>query len=211
MKAPACFLIALLLCLGAFSSADALLIDRGGGLIYDSDQDITWLQDANYAYTSGYWDTHFPGSQFGPGTMFWDYAMDWAAGLEYYDTVRGVTWDNWRLPVTPATTSGPTTEGEIGYLYGVYGVTASMPDMFVNLQPDVYWYGVEHPVHSVQAWRFNFADGEQHPIMKGNSDYAWAVMDGDVAAPIPEPSTMVLFGSSLAGLVAFRRKIKRLW
>ena len=29
--------------------ANAALIDRGGGLIYDTDLDITWLADANYA------------------------------------------------------------------------------------------------------------------------------------------------------------------
>ena len=30
------------------------LFDRGNGLIYDADRDITWLQDADYAQTSGY-------------------------------------------------------------------------------------------------------------------------------------------------------------
>jgi hypothetical protein len=30
------------------------LIDRGGGLIYDTDLNVTWLADANYAQTSGY-------------------------------------------------------------------------------------------------------------------------------------------------------------
>jgi len=34
----------------------AILTDRGGGLIYDDDLNITWLQDANYADTSGYDD-----------------------------------------------------------------------------------------------------------------------------------------------------------
>lgn len=31
--------------------AQAALYDRGGGLIYDSVLDVTWLQDANYAAT----------------------------------------------------------------------------------------------------------------------------------------------------------------
>ena len=31
----------------------AALYDRGEGLIYDDVLDITWLQDANYAMTSG--------------------------------------------------------------------------------------------------------------------------------------------------------------
>jgi hypothetical protein len=38
------------------SQSDAELIDRGGGLIYDTVLDIKWLQDANYAQTSGYDD-----------------------------------------------------------------------------------------------------------------------------------------------------------
>jgi len=29
------------------------LVDIGGGMIYDDDLDLTWLQDANYAMTSG--------------------------------------------------------------------------------------------------------------------------------------------------------------
>lgn len=32
------------------------------------------------------------------GTMTWTQAMDWAANLSYYDSVRGVTYDDWRLP-----------------------------------------------------------------------------------------------------------------
>lgn len=36
-------------------SAHAALIDRGNGLIYDSAQDITWLQDANLAVGAGNW------------------------------------------------------------------------------------------------------------------------------------------------------------
>ena len=35
-------------------NATAALYDRGNGLIYDDVLDITWLQDANYAQTSGY-------------------------------------------------------------------------------------------------------------------------------------------------------------
>ena len=36
------------------SSSHAALYDRGNGLIYDDVLNITWLQDANYAQTSGY-------------------------------------------------------------------------------------------------------------------------------------------------------------
>jgi hypothetical protein len=40
--------------LGFSGAAGAGLIDRGNGLIYDDVLKITWLQDANYAQTSGY-------------------------------------------------------------------------------------------------------------------------------------------------------------
>jgi hypothetical protein len=36
------------------TAAAAALVDRGGGLIYDTTLDITWLSDANYAETDLY-------------------------------------------------------------------------------------------------------------------------------------------------------------
>lgn len=71
------------------SYAHATLYDRGGGLIYDSTLDITWLQDANYAWTSGY-DAD--------GLMDWATAKTWASNLYYYDSVRSVAYADWRLP-----------------------------------------------------------------------------------------------------------------
>ncbi len=75
--------IAATLALGLSTTAQATLMDRGNGMIYDSDQDITWLQDANYAKTSGYDDD---------GRMYWDEAMAWVDGLIYGG------YDDWRLP-----------------------------------------------------------------------------------------------------------------
>src|SRR3954451_14033182 len=60
-----------------------LLIDRGRGFLYDVERDLTWLQDTNYARTSGHSRD---------GQMTWDHAKAWVARLNY----RGVT--GWRLP-----------------------------------------------------------------------------------------------------------------
>ena len=39
---------------GAVTPVSGELFDRGGGLIYDDVLNITWLQDANYALTTGH-------------------------------------------------------------------------------------------------------------------------------------------------------------
>lgn len=36
------------------ATAHAALVDRGGGMVYDTTRNITWLADMNYARTSGY-------------------------------------------------------------------------------------------------------------------------------------------------------------
>ncbi len=71
------------------SSVQAALYDNGGGLIYDSTLNITWLQDANYAQTSGYSAT---------GQMTWQQANTWADNLDYYDSANGVSYTGWTLP-----------------------------------------------------------------------------------------------------------------
>lgn len=40
--------------MGLAGGAQAALWDRGNGMIYDDVLNVTWLQDANYAKTSGY-------------------------------------------------------------------------------------------------------------------------------------------------------------
>ena len=64
-------------------AANAELIHRGDGMLYDTVLDVTWLQDANYARSSGY-DAD--------GRMTWDEATEWAENLVY----AGL--DDWRLP-----------------------------------------------------------------------------------------------------------------
>ncbi len=69
----------------------AALHDRGGGLIYDDALNVTWLQDADHARTSGY-DAD--------GKMSWVQAQIWIENLSYHDSVRGVNYTDWRLPKT---------------------------------------------------------------------------------------------------------------
>jgi len=107
--------MALLVLVGGLVSgaAQAALHDRGGGLVYDDVLNVTWLADANYAgttraasyrYTEQVYDDY--GNYLGTfdymvtdGRMRWSQAIVWADRLEYYDNVRNVTYDDWRLPI----------------------------------------------------------------------------------------------------------------
>lgn len=73
----------------ATAAANAALIDRGSGLIYDTVLDVTWLQNANFEATQNGCCN---------GQMTWEVAKTWVANLSYQDTVRNQTLTNWRLP-----------------------------------------------------------------------------------------------------------------
>lgn len=86
------------------SAAQAALYDRGGGLLYDDVLNLTWLQDADYAKTSGY-DAD--------GRMDWYHANLWADTLVYHDALRGVDYQDWRLP--KANPVGITYNGKFSF------------------------------------------------------------------------------------------------
>jgi hypothetical protein len=80
-------------------STKAALIDRGQGLLYDTVLNVTWLADANFAYTSGYAATlaedglpMAPNRIYSNGRMGWDAAVVWADQLEFGG------FSDWRLP-----------------------------------------------------------------------------------------------------------------
>jgi hypothetical protein len=118
MKKLLVFLSFMLLFFVVLGTAHSTLQDRGGGLIYDDVLDITWLQNANYTAIEltdarrdaiisevGSIDGHTlvasdfvkDGSEY-TGQMTWWGAMAWADSLIYCDSVRDITWTDWRLP-----------------------------------------------------------------------------------------------------------------
>jgi hypothetical protein len=189
-------------------SANAALYDRGNGLIYDDVMDITWLQDANYAQTSGY-DVD--------GKMTWANANTWAAGLSYGG------YDDWRLASAGDTPTGGynVTTGELGHMfYNNLGNTASTSilgnvsftdatpgggtESFLNVQSYAYWLGEEYAPYTNNAWAFITVYGDQTNYLKSDSFYSWAVRAGDVSS-VPVPAAAWLFGTALLGLVGVKR------
>jgi hypothetical protein len=178
----------LALMLGFLPVANATLIDRGGGLIYDDDRNITWLQNAGLG-----------------GHKEWSNAMTWAEDLSYYDSVRNVTYDDWRLPTSlNQDGSDPDwgwdcTGSEMGHLYytelgNLAGGPLNNTGPFFNLLPEQYWSGTEEPEEpplDAYAWYFVFDYGQQSNHIKDHDYCAWAVRSGDV---VPEPATICMLG-----------------
>lgn len=205
------------------ASTHAQLIDRGSGLIYDSDLDATWLMDANYAMTSGY-DSD--------GLMTKQESIDWASQLQY------AGFSNWSLPtVFDQNPSGcvavlfsggdcgfnvDTSTGEMAHLFydelgniAFFDVNGNGPQTgyglsntsyFNNLESYVYWAVPDQ--NTITAWTFNFENGNQAVHNDGDEFYALAIHNGDIGAVVPVPAAIWLFSSGLVlffGYVARRK------
>lgn len=97
------------------TGARAELIDRGGGLIFDTVLNITWLQDSQFAWTSGY---QVPGRAADDpmfhGLMDFSEATTWAGQLSYFDNVRDQFITGWQLPPVLPINGGSTFFSQVG-------------------------------------------------------------------------------------------------
>lgn len=193
-------------------AVQAALIDRGGGLIYNTNLNVTYLADLNYAKTSGYAATGVaPGTLYDAnavwtdGRMGWHAALNWAHGLEYggYDDWELVTWN--QLGHLFATELGNRANESVFDQTGDTAEQVANMALFTNIQEGVYWIGLPHTnvdgvvtlLTAFGVWQFTDAD---------DPSLAIAVRPGDIGVAVPEPETWVLSLLALAAAIAIPRR-----
>lgn len=154
--------------------AHAELIDRGGGFFYDDVQDITWYDSVVVPET-------------------WENAVAIAESEAIFDAVRGVVWDDWRLPSTTVpdpSCSSPDlalgtncTGSEMGHLYYVDGVSTTSPAPFFVI-PDASWSGTQQS--GAMSYLFGFSNGNQFLDVTTFVHHSLLVRDGDVGEFQPD-------------------------
>jgi len=216
-------------------AAQAALVNRGGGMIYDTTHDITWLADMNYAVTSGYAAANAGGT--GVNRISADGRMGWNAASAWADTLIYGGFGDWRLPtVNPADS---TCSGSFGVGLGFFGFNCTGGELsglfvtdlgnkaresvlnqagdtaeqianfalFSNVRADeAYWSGLQYAPTPSLAWAFNPVDGSQNTASKSALLYAVAMRSGDVTASVPEPPTLALALLAMGAAVVARRK-----
>lgn len=198
------------LCVGPTHAA---LIDRGGGLIYDTVLHITWLADMNYARTQFESAGGLVGTA--TGKMEWLQANTWANNLAYGGYI------DWRLPNTVqpdpscslqndegASSGTGCTASEMGHLFyqdlgghpgesvldstGDTALEMANLALFSNVQSNLYWSSTPYDPDSDFGWSFWTTNGNQSALNKDFQLFAMAVRHGDSVGTVPEPSAAVL-------------------
>jgi hypothetical protein len=144
------------------ANAEAVLIDIGNGMIYDTYQNVTWLEDANYALTS---QTDPQGDM--DGAMDFHNATTWAANLDF----AGYT--DWRLPDQPEIMN-------LGRWHS--NISSDAPGPFMNVMPEWYWTTTQGDPGKRRLYHFE-GTGVQTASESYSSGYVLPLRDGPTGDP----------------------------
>ncbi|UOA09827.1 DUF1566 domain-containing protein [Methylobacter sp. S3L5C] len=220
--------LALLVSTAATGTAQAALVARTGGMVYDDVNKITWAADANLFKTQAAGNTNLVSQiihnimsigthtltnndfNANTGKMTWWGAQAWVNNL----TLGGFT--DWSLPGTPVVAyGGNLTSSQMGDLYynqlggkdykDIATTNNGNYSLFTNVNRASYWSGTEYTGYVNYAWKFDIGIGEQYHNPMSEMFYGLAVRAGDVAA-VPLPGAIWLFLTGIIGVMGLKRR-----
>jgi hypothetical protein len=198
-------ILAFALTIPASTNAALLARDFDGNFLtaegfYSTALNVTWLADGNYAGTIG-----FLSGGIADGTLTLNAAINFANSA----SIGG--FSNWRLPKSDMCEGYGCTESEMGFLFHQElalehipnGSNADFSPFHNVLFLRYYWSSTPF---LTGAMRFAFDSGAQAGQSDPNAGgAAWLVHDGDIGAPVPVPSSALLFLSAIGGIALSRR------
>jgi hypothetical protein len=190
------FLSATALVFVTAASINADLVPQGNGTLYDNVNEMYWFKDLNSFAKLTYDEQLTMITNIGYGFHLATYEEMYDLFFEYTAPQLGAAFD----------VSGPDwTEG--AYSYHIWqGRYESVPDT-----PSGYHYTgyFRQRIEDPDWWQWGtVGDLESGKMNDTNWQYdmgAWVTSE----SPIPVPTTLLLFGSGLIGIVGIRRKIKK--
>lgn len=189
------------------------LIETGGGLVYDDDLDVTWMQDLNYARTTGVT---------ADGKMTWNEALNWVSSLVFVDSATGLVYDNWLLPADYSVGPGPCTgvhcsPSDFTHLYDDEGIGLHTPG--VGIDPSRVLPFFNAPMWNDAVFHMRnpgisagFPTSLNASLYSGSQglDYTTVLhcvlpMHIGPGVAMPEAGTLLVFAMGLFGLLGYRR------
>ncbi|MBA4373130.1 MAG: hypothetical protein C0402_09760 [Thermodesulfovibrio sp.] len=158
--------------------------DNNDGTVTDCRTGLVWLKNASCNETSG-------GIGNSAGTLYWDEAVKWVAGLGHgiCGLSDGSSNGAWRLPTKTEWMAMVENARKLGFSNpaltdgsGSSQWTGSGGNTFSLVQSDFYWSTTTNPSTPTQAWSVFMGDGKVYSVNKDNLLPVWPVRAGQIGS-----------------------------